>query len=543
MTAMATTPRTTPAEISKQIKSLIKEVPEIRADATRLDELRQVYARLEAADELQFGRGTSENVVTQKWRSFLLKHHKTMVAQLCERVTLGRHTAVRCLWGVIAKSPILSKNGMYKHVNADLLQKWLRAMMRQDAEEMDRAMRHMVESEFLRQYRDVQYYALGCITRLANENYQNRNDTSSTQQAAKLLELLMMIPVPTSSEDITNGGYLCPLPKDAAPDEEDEEERGDEESDSDDDEEEVDGSDDDEEEAPRRPAKRQKKSNPKFAFQNVKSFQREYQKAWLAVLKLSLPISHLKRALNFLPNDVLMNVPSPLRFSDFFILAFSDHGSGVVGVLALNGLFMLITDHGLEYPDFYKQLYRLISPRVLYAKYRVRFFTLLTNCLTLNEMLPAHLVAAFAKRLCRAALSGPPSGALFVLALVSNLLRKHPECSGLVHRKEADEVEDSFLPNENDPVESRALQSSLWELAVLERHYHPAVVTLAKSVGRPEELKAPMHDMDAFIGHTYKDLFDQERKKKTKTALAFDEPTGLFTKDDMFSTILKTRGD
>jgi U3 small nucleolar RNA-associated protein 19 len=98
---------------------------------------------------------------------------------------------------------------------------------------------------------------------------------------------------------------------------------------------------------------------------------------------------------------------------------------------------------------------------------------------------------------------------------------------------------DLFLPEENDPVESRALQSSLWELAVLERHYHPAVVTLAKSIGYSAELKAPLYDIDgAFSNHTYKSLFDQERKKKTKTALTFKKPTTLFVEDDVFSNIL-----
>ena len=39
-------------------------------------------------------------------------------------------------------------------------------------------------------------------------------------------------------------------------------------------------------------------------------------------------------------------------------------------------------------------------------------------------MLPAYVVAAFCKKLLRLGLAGPPSGALFVLALVSNLIRK-----------------------------------------------------------------------------------------------------------------------
>lgn len=551
MTALtASSSELAPAEVSQKLKALIKEVPEVRADAARLDELRRLFGRLEASGELKFGVAPPDNQVAAKWRSFLLKYHRKLVSQLCDRVILGRHAAIRCLWGVIAASPLTSQNGMYKYVNADLLQKWLRAMTLQEAEEMDKGTRHMVESEFLHTYRDVQYYALGSITQLATAEYEKQNETSSSTVAEKLLELLMMIPIPTSDEELETAQYLCPPPKDAVPDATVEESEGSDDEESDSDEEPDDSGDDgNSEEDDRisetrdRPAKRQKRDEHKFSFQRIRMFCREYQKAWLAVLKLSLPMRSLKRALQFLPQNVLETVPSPLRFTDFYMQAYSDHGSGIIGVLALEGIFMLITEYELEYPDFYKQLYRLVSPRVLFVKYRLRFFTLLTKCLMRNEMLPAHLIAAFTKRLCRSALSAPPSGALFALALVSNLLRKHPECACLIHRTGDTEIEDQFLATENDPVESKALHSSLWELAVFERHYHPAVVTLAKSIGRVEELKAPPHNMEDFFGHTYKSLFDQERKKRTrtKTALTFKDPESLFTEDDIFSNILSTR--
>jgi U3 small nucleolar RNA-associated protein 19 len=165
----------------------------------------------------------------------------------------------------------------------------------------------------------------------------------------------------------------------------------------------------------------------------------------------------------------------------------------------------------------------------------------LTKCLTRNQMLPGHLVAAFSKRLCRCALSAPPSGNLFCLALVSNLLRKHPECACLIHRQSGDEMADAFVATENDPVKTRALQSSLWELAALERHHHPAVVTMAKSIGLDEESQMPLHDMQDFSHHTYKSLFDQERKNRnTKTAVTFKAPKALFTEEDVFSNILQT---
>eukprot|EP00534_Pseudo-nitzschia_fraudulenta_P006354 CAMPEP_0201173916 /NCGR_PEP_ID=MMETSP0851-20130426/96817_1 /ASSEMBLY_ACC=CAM_ASM_000631 /TAXON_ID=183588 /ORGANISM="Pseudo-nitzschia fraudulenta, Strain WWA7" /LENGTH=585 /DNA_ID=CAMNT_0047456751 /DNA_START=90 /DNA_END=1847 /DNA_ORIENTATION=+ len=564
---------TKPSEVAKQIKSLLKELPEIRSDAARLDQLRRVFTRLEAAGELKFlspdkfGGSSDKNPVAAKWSAFLHKSHDAMVSQLCERVRLGRHASIRCLWGVIAGSPrlgtkktpikiarkgdkIMASPPSYKYLNVDLLQAWIRAMTLQESTEMDKGMRHMIDSELLSPYRDVQYFSMVAITKLATCAYDGDYDygtgkkrarAQKTRVAEKLFELLTMIPVPYTDDDLENRKkFLFPPPLDIAPEddftlESDESDEESEESDSDSDAESSDEENSEKDESGTRPAKRQKKESiHKFAYQQIRMFRREYKKAWLAVLRLPLPVTSLKKALHILPQNVLNYVAQPLRFADFFMQAYSDHGSGIIGVLALDGLFLLITKYGLEYENFYTQLYKLVSTKVMYAKYRARFYSLITKCLVLNAMLPAHLVAAFIKRLCRCALSGPPSSILFVLALVSNLLKKHPECNCLVQRKEGTEMEDCFVANEDDPVECRALQSSLWELAVFERHYYPAIATLAKSIGRAEEDKAPLYNVEEFSNHTYASLFDQEKKKKTKTALTFKKSSALFTDDDIF---------
>lgn len=50
-----------------------------------------------------------------------------------------------------------------------------------------------------------------------------------------------------------------------------------------------------------------------------------------------------------------------------------------------------------------------------------------------SPLLPAYLAAAFAKKLSRLSLSVPPSGALVIIALIHNLLRRHPSINCLVH--------------------------------------------------------------------------------------------------------------
>lgn len=66
--------------------------------------------------------------------------------------------------------------------------------------------------------------------------------------------------------------------------------------------------------------------------------------------------------------------------TDFLYLVSSDfltnsyNKGGLISVMALSGLFLLITEYGLEYPEFYNKLYALLEPSMFIAKYRARFF-------------------------------------------------------------------------------------------------------------------------------------------------------------------------
>lgn len=62
-----------------------------------------------------------------------------------------------------------------------------------------------------------------------------------------------------------------------------------------------------------------------------------------------------------------------LSFTSDFLTRSYDIG-GVISVMALSGLFVLMTKHGLEYPKFYEKLYALLTPAVFMAKHRAMFF-------------------------------------------------------------------------------------------------------------------------------------------------------------------------
>ena len=550
---MKTPPST--AETAKQLKALLKALKEERADAARLDDLRRLFAQ----QDMSPATSTTTPAV-QKWKAFLSTHLDIFVSQLMER--MERKTAVRTFWGVIAACPSYT-NQRHPFVSQSLLQRWFSKLPPLGG---DRALRHMVESEFLHQYVDVQYYAYIALAQLATDQY--KRDKMDTDAAGLLFQLLTMLPRLKSQDDVDKGTYLFQPPTTGKPEEEggggDGIDDDDEEEDQNSQDEESDSSAEssDDEEVPK-PVSKKQKTEPKiarvFQYQQLRAHRRVMARAWSAILKLALPLQDLKHALQTLPTLVLPFIPNPLRFADFFVQAYGTHGDhqgGVVPILSLDGLFLLMMDHGLEYPSFYGSLYRLIQPSLFHVKYRIRFFELLIKCLTKNDMLPAHVVAAFVKRLARAALQAPPSGCLFALALVSNLLRKHPECACLIHRSnkknsgvvsgcgtttnttntsDDNEWQDTYDATTDDPTQSHALESSLWECQVLSKHYFPAVATMALSIGREE---GPLHDMSDFLSHTYKSLFDQERKRldarKKKVPLAFSKPTALFVEDDVF---------
>ena len=60
---------------------------------------------------------------------------------------------------------------------------------------------------------------------------------------------------------------------------------------------------------------------------------------------------------------IIPHMANPLLLTDFLYKAL-DTG-GLMGMLALHGIFTLVTKHGLEYPHFYQRLYRLLIPASL----------------------------------------------------------------------------------------------------------------------------------------------------------------------------------
>ena len=246
----------------------------------------------------------------------------------------------------------------------------------------------------------------------------------------------------------------------------------------------------------------------KHSLKSLVAHKTRAQEAWLAVLRRTLNKSQRKTVLGLMSQKIS---PWFLRLEllmDFLTDSFNVGGS--TSLMALSGLFNLIQQKNLDYPQFYLKLYSLLDADILHSKHRSHFFRLLDQFLA-STHLPAALVASFIKRLSRLALHSPPSGIVVIVPWVYNLLKNHPSCTFMIHREVLDNdqkqeleekgMQDPFRMEEPDPMQTDAIESSLWEIETLQSHYHPNVATIAKIVS--EQFTKQAYNIEDFLDHSY----------------------------------------
>ncbi|CAG8582456.1 11461_t:CDS:10 [Paraglomus brasilianum] len=277
-----------------------------------------------------------------------------------------------------------------------------------------------------------------------------------------------------------------------------------------------------------------KKSVP--AILTLAAHKRAFNDCWLALLKLPMTEESYKKILLMMHKKVIPHMTQPTMLMDFLTQSYD--AGGVISLLALNGLFTLIHEHNLDYPDFYKKLYSLFDRDLMHVKYQSRFFRL-ADLFLASTHLPVQLIASFIKRMSRLALASPPHGIIIILPMIYNLIKKHPACMALIHRANEDGQKhacgsstgtDPYDFYEQDPMKTGAIDSSLWELKTLQEHYYPNIATLAKIF--QEKFTKPNYNLEGFLDNNYTTLFEIEMNKKSKKnrdpPLAFEKPKSLF---------------
>jgi U3 small nucleolar RNA-associated protein 19 len=236
------------------------------------------------------------------------------------------------------------------------------------------------------------------------------------------------------------------------------------------------------------------------------------------------------------------HLTNPLLLSDVLTSSFS--AGGLTAALALQSLLHLMLHNGLEYPNYFRALYSLITPDAFVSRHRYTLFHLLR--LSLGSLrVPAATAAAFIKRLARSTLLSPTPVLYFTLPFIRRLLQQHPNTLALIHRTvtemtagendatanvdgEGEEAEadpelaaaararvrqlfdgvDPFDNNEADPQKSHALQSTLWEVVALERHWLPAAANMVLAYSSPAEDTMPLQ-----VERSYARMFAQMLSK------------------------------
>jgi len=158
------------------------------------------------------------------------------------------------------------------------------------------------------------------------------------------------------------------------------------------------------------------------------------------------------------------------------------------------------------------------------------------------SLLPSSMIASFIKRLSRLALTAPPPAIIMLIPFIYNLFKRHPGCMVMLQRHEdvGGEIFDTSsllavpVPLDSaasittngtgttgsagvfsapvgyvdpydtkavSPFTTRAIDSSVWELAVLQHHYLASISTLAKVFS--EAFTKPEFNMEDFLDHGY----------------------------------------
>ncbi|KAK4451488.1 CBF/Mak21 family-domain-containing protein [Podospora aff. communis PSN243] len=277
----------------------------------------------------------------------------------------------------------------------------------------------------------------------------------------------------------------------------------------------------------------------KHPTRSLSQHKKQAQEAWLALMSLGLTKDQRKKVLEVMATSIAPWFSKPELLMDFLTDCYNAGGS--ISLLALSGVFYLIQERNLDYPAFYTKLYSLLDADILHSKYRSRFFRLLDTFLG-SSHLPAVLVASFIKRLARLALNAPPSAIVAIVPWFYNVFKKHPLTTFMMHRVprtqeerdllESEGLADPFLPDEEDPMETHAIDSCIWEIVQLQSHYHPNVATIAKIVS--EQFTKQAYGLEDFLDHSYSSLLEAEMSKEVKKppVVEYMIPKKIFTKPD-----------
>jgi len=106
--------------------------------------------------------------------------------------------------------------------------------------------------------------------------------------------------------------------------------------------------------------------------------------------------------------------------------------------------------------------------------------------------------------------------------------RPHPPYT----KSEEDVGNDPYDPAETDPQQTSAIDSSLWELHMLQDHYNPTVSSICRIIS--EQFTKQQYNLEDFLDHGYNTMLESELKKdgKREPVVEWKIPRKLFEKEE-----------
>ena len=203
-------------------------------------------------------------------------------------------------------------------------------------------------SQFLNEYDDVRYHTLKCLKVLLGGWHAEPADANTTA-VQRVVATLLTVSMPAASAESLSSFWVTALSE--------------------------------------RPAKKAKAAGAApdkvrgGRVAQARSHRKAFGDCWMQLLRLPdiSPMVYRRILLN-MHSQILPHITHPLLLSDFLTDAYNQ--GGALSMLALHGLFILMSKHGLEYPNFYPRLYALLNADVLQVGHRDQFFQLLDLFLT-----------------------------------------------------------------------------------------------------------------------------------------------------------------
>ncbi|KAI9681193.1 MAG: hypothetical protein M1817_002475 [Caeruleum heppii] len=478
--------------ISKLI-SIVKEGPQYEdLDLAAALSLCRLFCRLMSAGSLAHTKGCPDHeTIVARWLQARYDEYRTCLLALIEKGDAMRQSTALTLVLRVKKSEVihLSSDQSVKQMSRGL-QPIFRAVL---AAEEGELLREEFVADVINQHDDLRYYTYLGVASIITAS---ASDESISDLPARALAILSTVDGPPESRDDIENFYFP------------------------------------------RPAKES------HSVLSVAAHRKNAQDAWLSLLRLELDAAQRKTVLGLVAHRIAPCFQQVELLMDFLTDSYNIGGS--TSLLALSGLFFLIREKNLDYPLFYQKLYSLLDAGLLHSQHRSRFFRLLDTFLA-STHLPAALVASFIKRLARLSLHAPPAAIVLVIPWIYNLLKRHPTCTFMIHRETLRrttddeplslEMQDPFDMSEENPSETRAIDSSLWEIDTLQTHYHPNVATMAKIIS--EQFTKHGYSLEDFLDHSYATMLDAELSRDIKKApvVEYEMPKKVFRsrtlEDDM----------